>query len=30
MDAHARLGNADRDRLAKTLGGSPQHEAHER
>ena len=30
----ARLGSADRDRraqgLAKTLGGSPQHEAHER
>jgi len=34
MHAHARLGNADRDRLAqglaKTLGGSPQQEAHER
>ena len=30
MDAYARLGNADRDRLAKTPGGSPQPEAHER
>lgn len=34
MHAHARLGRADRDRLAqglaKTLGGSPHHEEHER
>ena len=34
MHTHARLGNADRDRLAqglaKTLGGSPQQKAHER
>ena len=34
MHAHARLSTAGRDRLAhglaKTLGGSPQQEAHER
>ena len=34
MHANARLGNADRDRLAqglaKTLGGAPQQEPHER
>jgi hypothetical protein len=34
MHAHARLASADRDRLAqglaKTLGGSPQHESHQR
>jgi hypothetical protein len=34
MHAHARLGSADRDRLAqgltKTLGGSPQQEGQER
>ena len=33
MHAHARLSTADRDRLArgptKTLGGTPQQEAHE-
>ena len=34
MHAHARLGSADRDRLAqglvRTLGGFPEQEAHER
>jgi hypothetical protein len=34
MHAHARLGTADRDRLVrgltKTLGGTPEREAHER
>jgi len=34
MHAHARLGTADRDRLArgltKTLGGTPEREAYER